>query len=147
MKPLLLLFSLAITTTLSAQNVYTIKADSVLLTNCNDSTELIIMNHTQGVPGFLYNTGKGRTAFKRPLTKISDTIYLVGADTLKIRYPTAWVQGGNAFGATGILGTKDNRNLDLYTNNTRRATNHPCPLPRPADQELRPSFLLVRTFR
>lgn len=112
---------ISVSVSLSAQNVYTIKADSVLLTNCNDSTELILMNHTQGVPGFLYNTGNGRTAFKRPLTKISDTIYLVGADTLKLRNPNAWVQGGNAFGATGILGTKDNNHLDLYTNNQRRA--------------------------
>jgi len=38
------------------QYVYTIKADSVKITNC-DSAELIIENHTQGVPGFLYNTG------------------------------------------------------------------------------------------
>jgi hypothetical protein len=40
---------------LTAQVVYTIKADSVKITNC-DSAELIIENHTQGVPGFLYNT-------------------------------------------------------------------------------------------
>jgi hypothetical protein len=54
------------------------------------------------------------------LTKISDTIYLVGADTLKIQYLTAWVQGGNAFGATGKLGTLDSNHLDIYTDNTRR---------------------------
>ena len=120
MKSFSLLLPLIVTTTLSAQNVYTIKADSTKLTGC-DSNELIIENHTQGVPGFLYNTGNGRTAFKRPLTKISDTFYLVGADTLKLRNPNAWVQGGNSFGATGILGTKDNYHLDLYTNNIRRA--------------------------
>src|SRR5579859_145991 len=67
---------------LFAQNVYTIKADSVKITNC-DSAELIIENHTQGVPGFLFNTGNGRTIFKRALTKINDSIYLIGADTLK----------------------------------------------------------------
>ena len=120
-KALIFTLLLIVEFTLSAQNVYTIKADSVLLTNCNDSTELILMNHTQGVPGFLYNTGNGRTAFKRSLTKISDTIYLVGADTLKIRYPTAWVQGGNSFGATGKFGTKDNNHIDFITNNTQRA--------------------------
>ncbi|MDR3715174.1 MAG: discoidin domain-containing protein [Puia sp.] len=31
------------------------------------------------------------------------------------------VQGGNTFGSTTILGTKDNNNLDFYTNNTDRA--------------------------
>jgi len=120
MKSPLLLLSFIVSTTLSAQNVYTIKADSTKLMGC-DSNELIIENHTQAVPGFLYNTGNGRTAFKRPLTKISDTIYLVGADTLKMRYPTAWVQGGNSFGTTGKLGTKDNNHLDFITNNTQRA--------------------------
>ena len=118
--PLLLILSIH----LSAQvkNVYTIKADSVLLTNCDDSTELIIENHTQGVPGFLYNTGKGRTAFKRALVKLNDTTYVVGPDTLKMRNssPNAWLQGGNSFGAIGVLGTKDSKPLDLYTNNQKR---------------------------
>lgn len=67
-----------------AQYVYTIKADSVKITNC-DSAELIIENHTQGVPGFLYNTGRGRTIFKRALTRLNDSIYLIGADTLKLQ--------------------------------------------------------------
>lgn len=118
--PLLLILSIH----LSAQtkNIYTIQADSVLLTNCNDSTELIIENHTQGVPGFLYNTGKGRTAFKQALVKLNDTTYVIGPDTLKMRNssPNAWLQNGNSFGATGWLGTKDNQHLDIYTNNQRR---------------------------
>ena len=56
---------------ISAQYVYTIKADSVKVTGC-DSSELIIENHTQGAPGFLFNTGRGRTAFKRPPTSTAD---------------------------------------------------------------------------
>jgi hypothetical protein len=67
-----------------AQYTYTIKADSVKITNC-DSAELIIENHTQGVPGFLYNTGRGRTIFKRALTQLNDSVYLIGADTLKLQ--------------------------------------------------------------
>ncbi|HWK02992.1 MAG TPA: hypothetical protein VNS58_05150 [Puia sp.] len=108
---------------LSAQYVYTIRADSVKLTNC-DSSELIIENHTQGVPGFLFNTGNGRTVFKRGVSKISGGLYLIGADTLNLGV-NAWVQGGNSFGATGFLGTLDNNHLDFYTNNARqvRLTN------------------------
>lgn len=120
MKNTMFFFLLLVSSHLSAQFVYTIKADSTKLTGC-DSNELIIENHTQGVPGFLYNTGKGRTAFKRPLTKINDTFYLVGADTLKLRNPNAWVQGLNAFGTTGMLGTKDNQPLDIYAGNQRGA--------------------------
>src|ERR1700751_1297772 len=88
-----------------AQYVYTIKADSVKLTGC-DSSELIIENHTQNVPGFLFNTGNGRTVFKRAAQRLNDSIYLIGADTLKTS-SHAWQQGGNAFGATGVLGTQD----------------------------------------
>jgi hypothetical protein len=58
----ILFFVLAIK--LSAQNIYTITADSVKRTGSNDSTELILQNHTRGIPGFLYNTGNGRAAFK-----------------------------------------------------------------------------------
>ncbi|HWK02993.1 MAG TPA: hypothetical protein VNS58_05155 [Puia sp.] len=119
MRPIVFFFVLfLISGTLSAQYVYTIRADSVKLTNC-DSSELIIENHTQGVPGFLYNTGNGRTQFKRGVVKINGGLYLIGADTLNLG-ANAWVQGGNTFGATGILGTLDNNHLDLYTNNVRR---------------------------
>jgi len=105
--------------TLRAQTTYTLTADSVKLTS-PDSTELIIENHTQNVPGFLFNTGQGRTIFKRGAIKLSDTSYLIGADTIKTRL-NPWIQNGNTFGTTGKLGTLDNNHLDLYTNNTFRA--------------------------
>lgn len=97
---------------------YTITADSVKLTSC-DSSELIIMNHTQNVPGFLFNTGNGRTIFQRGAQSLGGGIYLIGADTIKTS-SNAWIQGGNSFGTTGILGTLDNNHLDFYTNNTAR---------------------------
>jgi hypothetical protein len=124
MRTIIILFlTLATYQITSAQYVYTIKADSVKLTNC-DSTELIIENHTQAVPGFLFNTGNGRTIFKRALTKINNNLYLVGADSLPVP-GNAWVQGGNSFGATGVLGTLDNNHLDFYTNSVQqgRLTN------------------------
>ena len=101
-----------------AQYVYTIKADSVKLTNC-DSAELIIENHTQSVPGFLFNTGRGRTIFKRGVQKLNDSAYLIGGDTLNLG-AKAWIQGGNSFNDTGFLGTLNNTHLDLYTNKLRR---------------------------
>jgi hypothetical protein len=65
------------------QYTYTIKADSVKITNC-DSAELILENHTQGVKGFLYNKGNGRTEFRNGSVKLTDSTYLIGGDTLKI---------------------------------------------------------------
>src|SRR5580700_1858425 len=67
----------------SQKYVYTIKADSVKITNC-DSAELIIENHTQGIPGFLFNTGNGRTIFKRGIQQLNDSLYVIGMDTLKV---------------------------------------------------------------
>src|SRR5581483_5897378 len=100
------------------QSVYTIKADSVKITNC-DSAELILENHTQNVPGFLFNTGNGRTIFKRGLQSIGNGGYVIGADTLEVP-SNAWLQGGNSFGTTGKLGTLDNYPLYLYANNAPR---------------------------
>ena len=121
MRQSFLLLSFFICHSLFAQTpyVYTIKADSVKLTGC-DSNELIIENHTQNVPGFLFNTGNGRTQFRRGLLNLGGGVYQIGADTLRV--PTnAWLQGGNAFGTTGVLGTLDDNHLDFYTNGYRAA--------------------------
>ena len=121
MKPfflLVLLFGLHLCLSAQQKYTYTIKADSVRLTGC-DSTELIIENHSQAVSGFLYNTGHGRTVFKKALTKVNNSLYLIGSDSLQVPV-NAWVQGGNAFGTTGIVGTKDNNHLDFYIGNFRR---------------------------
>lgn len=122
MKYILLFLLILSVGPLFAQNVYVIKADSVKITNC-DSAELIIENHTQNVPGYLFNTGNGRTIFKRGASKINDSMYLVGADTIKVPKisSTAWVQGGNSWGTTGVIGTKDYNNFDFYTNGVPQA--------------------------
>jgi hypothetical protein len=116
-RTLLFFILISVANTLFAQYVYTIKADSVKITSC-DSAELILENHTQNVPGFLFNTGNGRTVFKHAAVKLNDSSYLVGADTVVVPVfrNSAWVQGGNAFGAIGALGTLDNHPLDLYAN-------------------------------
>lgn len=121
-NPIVLLVFLSLGLHLRAQQkvtTYTITADSVLLTSC-DSSELIIQNHTQNVPGFLFNTGNGRTIFKRALQPLGSSSWLIGADTLNLG-ANAWLQGGNSFSTTGVLGTLDNNNLDLYTNGAGRA--------------------------
>jgi hypothetical protein len=84
MKQLIsLCLSLSFFVSIKAQYTYTIKADSVKLTNC-DSSELIIENHTRTVKGFLFNTNNGRTIFKRGVEKLNDSLYLLGSDTLKV---------------------------------------------------------------
>ena len=86
MKPTFLLLTLLVSLASRAQYTYVIKADSVKLTGAScDSSELILQNHTQGIPGFLFNTGNGRTQFRHGLQMINDTLYLIGADTLNLR--------------------------------------------------------------
>jgi hypothetical protein len=114
----LILFSLQKSLHAQQPYVYTIKADSVKITNSCDTAELIIENHTQNVPGFLFNKGRGRTEFRRGLLKINDNKYVVGGDTLDLS--NVWLQGGNAFGTAGVLGTTDNNDLRLFTNNTEK---------------------------
>ena len=114
-----LLAFLCVSNKLFSQVVYSIQADSVRIWNC-DSAELILQNHTQNVPGFLFNTGNGRTIFKRGAQSLGGGNYVFGADTLQVGTPNAWVQGGNSFGSTGILGTLDNNPLDFYSSGSQR---------------------------
>jgi hypothetical protein len=100
------------------QYTYVLKGDSVEFIGRigPDSCEMILENHTQGVTGgWLYNTGNGRTVFKHPVTSLNDSVFLIGNDTIYLHVPNnSWVQGGNSFGATGIIGTKDNHSLSVY---------------------------------
>lgn len=106
-----------------AQYTYKIKADSVKITNDSCTAELILENSTRSVKGFLFNKGNGRTEFRAGLTKLNDTTYLVGADTLKMTAGSGkdWKLGGNA-GITNndFLGTTDSKVLAIRTNNIER---------------------------
>jgi hypothetical protein len=111
---------------LTAQYVYTIRAD-VKITNSCDTAELIIENHTQNIPGFLYNKGRGRTEFRRGLFNLTDASFLIGADTLDIGKALLAIingpfykQGGNSFGAAALLGTKDNHPLTFIQKGIER---------------------------
>ena len=121
---LFLLALLCLEKTLHAQTphapyIYTIKADSVKITNTCDTAELIIENHTQTVPGFLFNKGRGRTEFRRVMQGINDTMVMIGPDTLRLH--NAWLQGGNRFGTTGVFGTIDYNHVDFYSGGVPRA--------------------------
>lgn len=67
-----------------AQNITNLSGDSVLFTGNNGGAELILQNHSRGIPGFLFNQGKGRTSFKGMLQKLNDSTFLLGGDTLKL---------------------------------------------------------------
>ena len=102
-KCLFLLILLCIGKAMQAQYVYTIKADSVKITNSCDTAELIIENHTQTVPGFLFNKGKGRTEFRKPAV-LNDSALLFGFDTLVIRGATTASNGLSMIGKDVRLG-------------------------------------------
>ena len=94
-RNLVLLSLLCLGQGLFAQYVYTINADSVKITNHCDTAELIIENHTQTVPGFLFNKGRGRTEFRRVMTQVNDSTFLLGGDTLHINRFSYWRANGN----------------------------------------------------
>ena len=101
-----------------AQYVYTINADSVKITNHCDTAELILENHTQTVPGFLFNKGRGRTEFRRALIQADDTTFLLGGDTLRTNAFSLWRRNGAHIynintGNVGIHRTNPNAMLDL----------------------------------
>ncbi|MFT3676807.1 MAG: hypothetical protein QM781_13015 [Chitinophagaceae bacterium] len=111
----------------NAQFTYKIKADSVKITNDSCTAELILENSTKHINGYLYNRGNGRTEFKSILTKINDSVYTVGGDTLLLLSGSlfnAWRLNGNSgtTPSTHFIGTTDSTRLVFRTNNTERAT-------------------------
>jgi hypothetical protein len=106
LKPFILAAMLCIVSvSVRAQNVHTIKADSVKITSATNSAELIIENSTKNVEGYLYNKGNGRTEF-RPVSGTS----------------AGWQLTGNS-GITSnqFLGTTDTSKLVFKTNALQRA--------------------------
>ncbi|NML38416.1 tail fiber domain-containing protein [Chitinophaga sp. G-6-1-13] len=83
---LLLLLFAGWTTTLRAQQTYQIRADSVRIYSACDTAELIIENHTQRVPGFLFNKGNGRTEFRKLQLKTlgANLLSIIGQDTVDL---------------------------------------------------------------
>lgn len=110
----------------TAQFTYKIKADSLKVTNDSCRAEFILENATKSVNGFLYNTGNGRTMFKKGLIKLNDSMYVIGADTLRTVASAGsfWNLAGNAGTnpASQFLGTTDANRLVFKTNNLERAS-------------------------
>ncbi len=114
--------------TTKAQVQTQIVGDSVYIHSNTGTGELILENSTDTIPGFLFNTGTGRTQFKRALLKLNDTTYLVGNDTLHTcpcKDSTSdstwnyWKLTGNAETDTSnFIGTTDNHALVFKANNT-----------------------------
>ncbi|NML38415.1 hypothetical protein HHL17_14500 [Chitinophaga sp. G-6-1-13] len=136
---LLLLLSTGYMTTLHAQQVYQIRADSVRIYNVCDTAELILENRTQDTLGFLFNKGKGRTEFRRLRFndvgngKISfgnqDTLdfrFFLGGNFIQNQYGTAqnagyWVKGPGRVDSTFMVSRyKNNISEDsLLSTNTQ----------------------------
>ena len=100
-----------------------VQGDSVKLANANDSAnaELIIENSTRNVPGYLFNTGNGRTQFRRALIPIGPNKYLIGNDTLDLSgivSTNAWLTSGNAgTDSANFIGTIDNQPIRFRVDN------------------------------
>jgi hypothetical protein len=62
---------------------------------------LIIENHTQTIPGFLFNKGRGRTEFRRGAMAINDSLYVIGGDTINLYKGRVNVTASNGVYATG----------------------------------------------
>lgn len=86
-KITIILFLLCAAVFTQAQRPTQILADTVILysNNAAKGSTLQIKNLTKDTLGFLYNTGNGKTIFKRAAIKLNDSTYVIGADTIKIK--------------------------------------------------------------
>jgi hypothetical protein len=99
---------------LKAQFVYNIKADSVLLTKDTCPAELILENRTKDTLGFLYNKGNGRTEFRRGAIKLTDSTYLFGNDIINFKSVLSSIGINNIYNTNGSL--TNNRTVNFGGN-------------------------------
>jgi hypothetical protein len=128
MKKLIVFFSfIVIASSLNAQFVYKIKADSVLITKDTCPAELILENRTKDTLGFLYNKGNGRTEFRRGVIKLTDSTYLFGNDIINfknlINNLGTGGSGVNIYNSNGTLTSNRFLNLDTSTLSFGKGSN------------------------
>ncbi|MBN9384676.1 MAG: hypothetical protein J0H74_28235 [Chitinophagaceae bacterium] len=83
---LLALAVLLYSSSLFAQRVMSLQSDTIRISSATDSGELVIRNHSRGVPGVLYNKGNGVTEFRTlKFIRVGDsTLAILGQDTTSI---------------------------------------------------------------
>lgn len=117
-KYLILTVILFLSNIIQAQYVRSVKADTVRVTNDSCNAELILENSTKDTAGYLFNTGKGQTIFKKPLVYLGNGTYALGLDTI-----WAGVSNGHDLQSITTLGNSTSNSLhigqDSYFNGVR----------------------------
>jgi hypothetical protein len=112
----------------SAQFIYKIKADSVLITNDSCNAELNLENSTRAILGFLFNKGNGRTEFKKGLYKLNDSTFIIGADTLHLAGLGNYIKNQTAQQASSNFNISGNGTIGnnfVVSGNTGLGTSSP----------------------
>ena len=115
-KILWIFFTMLVAGQTYSQQIYQVRADSVLIHNAPETAELIIENHTQDTLGFLFNKASGRTEFRKlKLQRLNGgMIAITGQDTVSVNIvdvknvDSLWRKGDS------IAYRKNNRNYAFY---------------------------------
>lgn len=97
MKNILTILGTLLCFTAAAQRPYIMVADTIdMQSGTAAGANLRIRNNTSNTKGFLYNYGQGRTVFKQACIKLNDSTYVIGADTLRIKFTGSGGSGGSS---------------------------------------------------
>lgn len=102
MKKLLFILLLLVSIVSFSQSIYPIRADSTKLEKVGGGNELILLNSTKDINGYLYNPGTGRTVFQ---TIGSSLGYF--EDIFDLINSTVYLQGVNFSITSGFYETND----------------------------------------
>ncbi len=94
----------------AGQQVFRIKADSLLVFSNCDTAELVLKNRTSGETGaLLTNKGDGFTEFRKVWLKLNDSLYRVGSDTINTN-----IFGRNIYKGSGFSQIKTNGKMVVW---------------------------------
>lgn len=108
-----------------AQLKTTLIGDSIHIHSNAGTGELILQNSTQGVPGFLYNKGEGRTEFRKGLIKLNGSQYIIGGDTLSVPAadPNGLIRNQNSYAQPANFNINGNGSAQDFYSNTATTSN------------------------
>ena len=123
--PLLLVCIVVCAASAAQKKNLLIKADSVKIFSDCDTAELVLENRSRSLlNGVLTNKGNGVTEFRKVMTKLNNSAYLIGGDTLNAGGLNRNIYNSNGFMLSDREVNGNGKNIQFKANNSYLIANN-----------------------